>query len=1205
MAEKQLEQNFSHLQTLIQERQQLESSHTAPESPDVKNKTDINYADVHGNTLLHYAAALGNLKKVQEYCAQKEINIHYENLEHCTPLMLALKNGHVYVAQHLLTMAKGQLKQNFSKLQQLISERQQFESSYTDPASPYVKYKTDINYPDIHGNTLLHYAAALGDLAKVHEYCAQRKINIHLENIDNCTPLELALQNGHIDVAQHLYTQGAKCNGLKLYIFQNQKSQEWLLSKMQDTVTKYAELFRSMKVSKIIKLKKSFYKDNNFFNSFNPNKKKQPFTRLLNLAIQVNDITVVQDITLKWQEWANDNLIALPNEKQDHTPAEIANFFSEQLIIAAEMGHEELCTFFISKGAEVNLKKSQYSDTPLFAAVRSEQISMVHYFLEKGANPNCQSSRKQTPLMLAIAQKNMDIVKELLTAGADIAPKDTDGNTAFHYAAKCAAPQILKLFLILMQEKFKNFVNTQNIYGHTPLDIAVQYKNDQAIMLIAPNSTLQNMQKLEHYGQIPIVIEQNAVLKPMRYFFRSQYRSTNFFPDDGHCNGFEGMRNVYSARGMTPYYYKTLELMVSWDGSSNTLNQKFSSHVPQAKYHENFYKLFEQWTNDVIWFQHDGAVRKIAHLGQDNRAMQYKLISFYPTHKSEYDYVLLHHMEKQKEVNEQQLMELFAYLVRMPSGVRIRFAGDKHVISIYIQGQNTYIYDDANCDHQTAPASSLTQLLECIIDYKYIMLEEYTGKFNPSIYMFCFKQDLPQLNLETFKIFQDSELPTSKEEAAAFQQQSPNKLTHLHIAIMTQSVPCVKKLLEDGYCDLNAVDYYGRSIFKLALESNNKDIIELFLQRIHLITDKTTINDDIVRLYTSGEHDSVDVIVKYLDASCLSDLFFSAIKKDDVQLVKFLVTTKGISIDYYDNSRGQLPLTCAMENHATDVMDFLLHNKASLTKDAGSRVSALALCIKRLDLYYKKIIANDPLAINEFDRNGDTAIHIALKHGNLEIFKDLLDRGADISLKSPQHYTDSALQILYRYARCPDRMPKPMPIEQFKLAVLDKLDLAKINHRQILFTMLLDEMQESDETFFKQLVAKCHGNTLMLEGEGLTDTYGGLLYRAYFATQVSKFALLLQAGCNPDHMTSPKTSLLVLNILSLKSPDASATWREKNYKMIELLLDHHADVTLCDRNPYSKDKGKNALDLVNESQDDRLQQMFASRGLLNAPSPGM
>lgn len=61
--------------------------------------------------------------------------------------------------------------------------------------------------------------------------------------------------------------------------------------------------------------------------------------------------------------------------------------------------------------------------SPLFVVVRTRTLEMVKLVLEAGANPNGReigtADWGQTPLMLAAAAGHVDLVKELLSHGAD------------------------------------------------------------------------------------------------------------------------------------------------------------------------------------------------------------------------------------------------------------------------------------------------------------------------------------------------------------------------------------------------------------------------------------------------------------------------------------------------------------------------------------------------------------------------------------------------------------------------------------------------------------------------------------------------------------------------------------------------------------------------------------------------------------------
>ena len=100
-----------------------------------------------------------------------------------------------------------------NKLEQDIKHRQAFEaeqlqnvaiSSVSIATSPYSQYKTDLNYADILGNTLLHYACMLGDLEAVKEYISQGADMSTYTNLF-ASPIAIALSFGHLSVAQYLF----------------------------------------------------------------------------------------------------------------------------------------------------------------------------------------------------------------------------------------------------------------------------------------------------------------------------------------------------------------------------------------------------------------------------------------------------------------------------------------------------------------------------------------------------------------------------------------------------------------------------------------------------------------------------------------------------------------------------------------------------------------------------------------------------------------------------------------------------------------------------------------------------------------------------------------------------------------------------------------------------------------------------------------
>jgi ankyrin repeat protein len=85
--------------------------------------------------------------------------------------------------------------------------------------------------------------------------------------------------------------------------------------------------------------------------------------------------------------------------------------------------------------------------TPLCLAISKGETDLVKKFVEYGIDVN-QESNGMTPLMMAARYNKVEIIKLLLSRGADLKTRDENGFTALRYAqlsnAKEAADLLLK-----------------------------------------------------------------------------------------------------------------------------------------------------------------------------------------------------------------------------------------------------------------------------------------------------------------------------------------------------------------------------------------------------------------------------------------------------------------------------------------------------------------------------------------------------------------------------------------------------------------------------------------------------------------------------------------------------------------------------------------------------------------------------------------
>ena len=188
------------------------------------------------------------------------------------------------------------------------------------------------------------------------------------------------------------------------------------------------------------------------------------------------------------------------------------------LHFAALQSHYELAELLIAKGADVNAK-AVTGDTPLdfsisgkhpkrgliddllrkhggktgeelgasrpvdkllFAAVSEKKVALVKHAIKRGANVNSKYELfGLTPLHMAAAYDSVEIVKMLISNGANIESKMVKGFTPLHYAAEGNSTKVLNLLI-----NNKANLNAKGNKGETPLHNASAAGNKEIAELL-------------------------------------------------------------------------------------------------------------------------------------------------------------------------------------------------------------------------------------------------------------------------------------------------------------------------------------------------------------------------------------------------------------------------------------------------------------------------------------------------------------------------------------------------------------------------------------------------------------------------------------------------------------------------------------------------------------------------------------------------
>jgi ankyrin repeat protein len=171
----------------------------------------------------------------------------------------------------------------------------------------------------------------------------------------------------------------------------------------------------------------------------------------------------------------------------------------EEILAAVRNNDIERLKSFV-KTRNPNFNFTIFLDTPLILATRSENISIMRFLAEHGADVNIPDINGNTALMWAVAHVSPEMVKLLIAKGADVSRQNDKNETALDWSllmllnSKKEDLEIIKLLIAAGAD-----VNKQNEWGTTSLKFAVNNNFQELTKLLIDAGAKVNIP--DRYGK--------------------------------------------------------------------------------------------------------------------------------------------------------------------------------------------------------------------------------------------------------------------------------------------------------------------------------------------------------------------------------------------------------------------------------------------------------------------------------------------------------------------------------------------------------------------------------------------------------------------------------------------------------------------------------------------------------------------------------
>ncbi|XP_076279318.1 uncharacterized protein LOC143208632 isoform X2 [Lasioglossum baleicum] len=631
-------------------------------------------------------------------------------------------------------------------------------------------------------------------------------------------------------------------------------------------------------------------------------------------------------------------------DKYDQSLITITN--QEKMFAAIEKGNLEDLKSYLRKGADINARSINSSNTLHFAA-RGPGLEVVKFIIDQKLGVNIKDVNGQSPLHIAAAHGRKDIVEFFIReTGVYVDDVDNSGKTSLHIAAENGHKDAVEILL-------KNNANTttKDIFGSSPLHHAIKNNHiDVAKIMLEKEANVDINETMGGFTSLHIAAERGYL--GLVNFLLKKEANVNARNDRGgiplHTAALNGHLEVVNAL-----------ILKGADVNSRVIDGCTSLHHAVESGHEKIANIL---------LKH-GANVNVADKTYNNTPLHYAA-------KDGHEKIVKALLKNKANASIATVEGITPLHFAVQSGhLKIVAALLEHGVNIRAKDKNnaTPLHYAAESGHKA--------VAELLIKNGVEINDKANGNLTP-LYVAALKGHKDIIEL----------LIRNKAEVRA---QNIKGSTPLHAATMNGSKDIIDLLIKNK-AEVDARTNDGMTPLHVAALSGQKDAIAFLIKSKAEVN--TSSNYGLTPLHVAivgGHKDIVNLLIKNeaevnVESVAGSTPLHVAVEGGNKEIVGILVANRA---NVNVKSNNLTPLLSAIKHNHKEIVEVLIENGASVNAESGEPL-LLAVVTGRRDIV--EILLKNKARVNMKGAEDATPLHLAATRGHKEIVNALIARGANV-----------------------------------------------------------------------------------------------------------------------------------------------------------------------------------------------------------------